>query len=547
MAPQPSPSLRSTSTIELSTFTTSQTRLHRPEAAHIVGESHTYPTIIQENDSDEELAAANVQSVTTKGRSAAIIVSIAMVTGVGSMLNGLVTVILPTVDRELMLGPELLIWPIAITPLTCGCTLLLAGSICDAVGSKIMYLGGTILQTVFVLGSGLSQNGFQMVLFRGLAGIAISFCLPSAVSIITSSFVGKQRNMAFAVLGSGQPLGFVVGLVLGGVLTQFVTWRLGFYIGSGIIAANIILILWAVPNIGSGTLTWTEKRKQIISDIDWVGAGLACASLAMTSYVFATITGSTRNIRQPSSIALLAVGMALVPAFVLWVGRQEKLGRPAIIPNSVWKNRYFTTICLAVFFAWGTFNSVETILTFYFQEVQKLSPLETSVRFLPSAVVGFSMNIIAGALVARVSANLMVNVGLFITCVAPLAMTFATPSSSFWTSGFIANVFSAVGVDALFTVANLLITSVFPAKTQALAGGVFNTVGQIGKSVGIALTQVVASSVTARSLYPDKHSPDALMDGYKGAFWFNFGVCALTLALGLFGLRKIGKVGHKRD
>ncbi|KAG8629027.1 hypothetical protein KVT40_002892 [Elsinoe batatas] len=540
------PSINSTSTHELRTFASSKSSLVRPDAAHIAGENR-HSTIFAEHSTAEDEPATADQMVTTKARSVAIIFSIAMVTGVSSMLNGLVTVVLPTLDRDLKLGPELLIWPVAIPALTCGCTLLLAGSICDALGSKLMYLWGTILQTGFVLGCGLSRNGFEIVLFRGLTGVAISFCLPSAVSIITSSFVGKQRNMAFAVLGSGQPVGFVVGLVLGGVLAQFVTWRAGFYIGSGIIAMNIALILWAVPNTGAGSLTWQEKRQQIIHEIDWVGAGLASASLAMTSYVFATITGSTRNIRQPSTIALLAIGLALVPAFTFWVGRQEKLGRPAIIPNSVWKNRYFTTICLAVFFSWGTFNSVETLLTFYFQEVQKLSPIQTSLRFLPSAVVGFTMNIIAGALVHRISANLMVNVGLFITCAAPLAMTFATPSSSFWTSGFIANVLSAVGVDALFTVANLLITSVFPAKTQALAGGVFNTVGQIGKSVGIALSAVVASSVTARTLYPDKHSPDALMDGYIGAFWFNFGICGLTLAMGLIGLRKIGKVGHKRD
>ncbi|PNS14286.1 Quinidine resistance protein 1 [Sphaceloma murrayae] len=414
-------------------------------------------------------------------------------------------------------------------------------------GSKVMYLWGTILQTGFVLGSGLARNGFEIILFRGLTGIAISFCLPSAVSIITSSFVGNQRNMAFAVLGSGQPVGFTVGLVLGGVLAQFVTWRVGFYIGAGLIALNIALITWAVPNIGAGTLTWNEKRQQILHDIDWIGAGLASASLAMTSYVFATITGSTRNIREVPTIILLTFGIALVPAFVFWVGRQERLGRPAIIPNSVWKNSYFTTVCLAVFFSWGTFNSVETLLTLYFQEVQKLTPLETSVRFLPCAVAGFTLNLVAGALVHRISANLLVNIGLFVTCAAPLAMTFATPSSSFWTSGFIANVLSAVGVDALFTVANLLITSVFPKKTQALAGGVFNTVGQIGKSVGVALSAVVASSVTAKTLYPDKHSPDALMDGYRGSFWFNFGLCVMTLALGLVGLRKIGKVGHKRD
>lgn len=443
--------------------------------------------------------------------------------------------------------------PVSITSLTCGCTLLIAGSVCDALGAKPMYLLGTVLQTAFVLGCALARNGADMVIFRGLTGVAISLCLPSAVSIITSSFVGNQRNMAFACLGAGQPVGFAVGLVLGGFLTQAVTWRLGFYIGAAIIGANVILIIWAVPSDASSKLSWAQKRQQLVNDIDWVGAALASTSLAMSSYVFASITGSARSIRSPTALVPLIIAFALVPVFVFWVGRQERLSRPAIIPNSLWRNRYFTTICIAVFLAWGTFNSIETLLTLYFQDVQLLSPLQTSYRFLPAAIMGLVSNLVAGALVHRISAHLLVSVGLFITCAAPLTVAIvATPSSSYWSSGFVANALSAIGVDALFTTANLLISSVFPARTQALAGGVFNTVSQIGKSVGVALTAIVAASVTAnlKAGEGDEESlstPPELLEGYKAAFWFCFALSGTTLLVTLWGLRGIGRVGHKRD
>jgi len=108
------------------------------------------------------------------------------------------------------------------------------------------------------------------------------------------------------------------------------------------------------------------------------------------------LTGSVESFHATHTIVLLSVGIALIPAFVIWVGRQERLGRPAIIPNSLWKNRAFTVICVNVFVTWGTFNSVETLLSFIFQYVQKISPVQTSVRFLPAPVAGTLSNIVVG-------------------------------------------------------------------------------------------------------------------------------------------------------
>lgn len=216
-----------------------------------------------------------------------------------------------------------------------------------------MYLTGCVLQAAFVLGCGLCRTGTELILFRALSGVSLSFCLPSAVSLITGSFVGRRRNIAFATMGGGQPVGFAIGLTLGGILTETIGWRVGFYIAAAINAIVFAVGLFGLPKpAGNAALTWQQKRQQIAHDIDWVGAMIASTSLATLSYVFASITGSTSNIREPASIALLSVAFALIPVFVLWVGRQERLGRPAIIPNSLWRNRTFTTICLAVFMTW---------------------------------------------------------------------------------------------------------------------------------------------------------------------------------------------------
>lgn len=149
-----------------------------------------------------------------------------------------------------------------------------------------MYLWGCGLLVGFTLGCGLAKTGIQLIIFRAFQGVAISFCLPSAVSIITNNFpTGRRRNIAFACLGAAQPVGFSVGLVLGGVLVDSIGWRYGYYLG---VISNGIIFLGAIiglPTDRKSILPVTWKR--IALDVDWVGALLASTSLAMMSYVFA--------------------------------------------------------------------------------------------------------------------------------------------------------------------------------------------------------------------------------------------------------------------
>lgn len=108
-------------------------------------------------------------------------------------------------------------------------------------------------------------------------------------------------------------------------------------------------------------------------------------------------------------------------------------------------------------------------------------------------------------------------------------MALANPNQSYWAFAFVAVSLNPIGCDALFLVANLIIISVFPRDTQGLVGVVFNTVAQIGRSLGLAVIALVADSVIARSSVEDKGSAEALMEGYRAAFWLMFAMCAASL------------------
>lgn len=481
--------------------------------------------------------------VETKGATSVIIAVICGVTLISSLVAGIVTISLPAMARDLEISEALQLWPSSIYSLTCGCTLILAGSVADVVGSRTMYLTGTFLQSIFTLACGLSRTSSQLIVFRALAGIAISFCLPSAVSLIMTYFPsGRRRNLAFGAMGGGQPVGFTVGLVVGGGLTDSVGWQVGFYLGAGLNTILFFLALFGLPKVNVQRHGVFRRLK---TEIDWIGASILSTSLALLLYVFATWTGNLSNIKSPESISCLSLGAALLPAFALWVQRQEQLGKPVLIRNSIWRNKAFTSICINVFLIWGSFNATEVFISFLFQEVQGLSATAASVRFLPEPVAGAVTNILIGLYVHRLQANWALIATFVVSAISPLLLAVMTPGSSYWEFAFPAIALVPISCDVLWTISQLIITAEFEENTQALAGGVFNTVAQIGKSVGLALSAIVASSITQKKVV-GSHD-EQLLEGYKGAWWFTFAVTMACIFVTILGLRNIGKVGVKRD
>lgn len=185
--------------------------------------------------------------------------------------------------------------------------------------------------------------------------------------------------------------------------------------------------------------------------------------------------------------------------------------------------------------------------TYSFQTVQNLSALQASIRILPSLLVGTLLQLSTGLLIHRLPAFALVLGALVLSAGAPLLMALISPHWPYWYDAFFAQLLSPISADILFTVGLLVVSDVFPVETQALAGAVFNTVAQFGTSVGLTVMAVIAAETTKNSKVKDKASPESLMVGYRASFWAAFSWMALACLVGGFGLRKIGKVGLKRD
>lgn len=482
----------------------------------------------------------------SKWQTAIIVGTIACVTLVNSLLAGVLVVSLPTMATELGLSDALLLWPASVSSLACGCMLLLSGSVADVVGGRKIYLLGAFLLTGTTIACAVCRTGLELILFRAAQGVALSLCLPSSVLLITSNIpVGTPRNIAFACLGAGQPIGFSLGLVMGGIFADSIGWRWGYYIGATVTFAIFVASIFGIPTDPiTQSQSFSTIFRRLKTEVDWIGCFLLSTSLGLFSYVLSVVAGNSSQFLAPVTLTLFSLAVLLLPAFALYTRRQERFGRKVIIPPSLWSNPVFTSLCITVFCIWGSFNAVQYFLTLYFQLIQELSAIQTSIRFLPMVVTGAATNFLTGWLVKRVRADVLIFGSACVTTLSPLLMAIIKPEWSYWACAFIGVACTPICADVLFTVSNLVITSVFPPKTHGLAGGVFNTISTIGGSMGLTITAVVASSVT---LAKQGNETEGLMDGYRATFWLCFAVDVIALMVVGFGLRKIGKVGVKID
>jgi Na+/melibiose symporter-like transporter len=218
-----------------------------------------------------------------------------------------------------------------------------------------------------------------------------------------------------------------------------------------------------------------------------------------------------------------------------------------LIPSHLWSSRAFTSSCILVLSSNGVCQTMEIFSSLFFQSIQSLSPLQTSLRFLPAMLVGAACNLSTGLLVHRLPAVAIVLASSILSAGSPLLMATIDPREGYWPKAFPAQVLQPLSVDVLFTVGLLIVSEAFPEGEQALAGGVFNTVGQLGMSIGLAVMGVISSEVTERSGFERKDGPQALMLGYRASFWAAFAWMVAACVLGGWGLRKVGRVGVKRD
>ena len=202
---------------------------------------------------------------------------------------------------------------------------------------------------------------------------------------------------------------------------------------------------------------------------------------------------------------------------------------------------------MTVFLVWGTLNASEQLASLYCENILGKSILTASLYFLPAPICGLLMSIAIGAFLPRVRPSIVVPAACFVGGFAPflLATLCNLDGPNYWRGPFQAMALNPLGADLMYTIAILVMTAAFPSQAQALAGGVFNMLSQIGKSVGIATSALIARQITAGTGKSD--IMESLLLGYKAGWWYNCSLGFLSVLVSSWGLRSVQKVEVKRD
>lgn len=435
--------------------------------------------------------------------------------------------------------------------LTFGCFLLLWGRVADLYGKRTIFVLGSAWVALTTVINPFIPNEIGFNVFRGLQGLGAAANVPTAIGILGTTFPpGKAKNYAFSTYAAGAPMGSIFGNLLGGLIASYAHWTWVFW-ALAILAVIVTIagyFLIPPPIIAQG-----NQEGKVKATVDWIGAILITAGLMVL--LFALTEGNVVGWSTPWVPVLIVVALILVVVFVLWQRRLERQGiRTPLMKVSIFHNRRFSAamVIMGLFFA--SFNGYLIFVTYYFQDFQGLSPIQTTLRFIPTGVVGVFTAAITGKLIAVVPTYALLTFGNL--CCSVSCLLFAVPippTTSYFAYGLPAMVFAVFGADTAWPCLTLFTSHSLPPEDQAMGGALVNAVGQFGRAIGLAVATAVQTAVMAsdrgRSV-ADSGAMEAwdapTLKGLQAAQYFNFALGASSLAVVLVSFRGSGIIGRVR-
>lgn len=433
--------------------------------------------------------------------------------------DSIVNIALPTIQRELGVAAVHLPWVVNAYILAFGALLLLGGRIGDLWGRRRTLQVGIAVFVIASLVGGLGQNATMLIAARAVQGLGAALTAPNALALIATTFSDrKMRDSALSLYGAMSGLGIVVGLLLGGLLTDTLGWRWVFFI-------NIPIGLLVL--IGSRTLVTADRHTKRLGV-----TGATLGTGGMVALVYAITRFGEDGFTDPIALLLLGAAAVLLVVFTLTQARS----RNPLMPLSLFRDRnrsgsYLTMLLLAI----GPMGSFY-VITLYLQQVQQFSPLQAGAAWLP-----FAAGLVLGAgtapkLLLRVAPRLVAAVGALLSAAAAFWFSAITVDTSYWLHLAPAMFVLALGFGlGVLTLTQAAVYRVDPDKA-GIASALLNSAQQIGVALGLAVLAGIAATVTASPQNAGLNTAEALVAGYGTALTVATGLLVAAGALALVTL-----------
>ncbi|APA11462.1 hypothetical protein SS1G_04862 [Sclerotinia sclerotiorum 1980 UF-70] len=400
-----------------------------------------------------------------------------------TVIQGVILIMTNTIGKDINATASQVTW---IAAAVGGSFMLFFGKVADELGRKIQLLIGLLFMSAFSLIAAWSPGPIELIVICGFLGLCTAAIAPPALGILFAAYSeGRRRNMACGALGTGNPVGFILGSVSSGLAVKYYGWRASFIVMAIFFFLMVILAFWTVPVIAR-----LGNRAEAVRRFDYAGSLFIVLAVALIS---AGLTeGPQSGWLSVHVVLLLVFGVFFILGFITW----EYFYENPLLDLSVWRNGNFTLCVICMGFGYMSFITNEFWIALYMQDVQKYTPLQIAARMLPQAVAGVFWSFLGQWLVQKVHGTIVMGIGSAMYLAGAILLLFIKEDTSYWMFLFPALVITVIGADFQFIVANLYANKQMP--TQASLGvGIIQTAYRLSISIGLAITSAVFSTATS--------------------------------------------------
>jgi EmrB/QacA subfamily drug resistance transporter len=428
----------------------------------------------------------------------------------------IVNIALPSAQRDLGFSDDLRQWIITAYALAFGSLLLLGGRIGDLFGRKWSFIGGLLGFSIASAIGGAADSFGVLVAARATQGVFAALLAPSALALLATTFTdGEERGKAFGIFGAIVGSGAAVGLLLGGILTEVLSWRWCLFVNLAIAIPTATMALRYVVNQAQ------PNRPPL--DLP----GTAAGSLGLFALVYGFSNSETHSWTHPVTIGMLAAAVVLLSAFVVV---ESRVAHP-LLPLRVVTDRTRAGSYLTIGISGIALFAVFLFMTYFLQRSKGFTPIQTGLGFLPmTGVIIVTAALVNTKFLAKVGPRPLLVLGMSLGALAMVWFAQLTPGSSYAGHVLPGLLVLGLGMGNIFAPAIASPTYGVGPRDSGVASAMVNTMQQVGGSIGTALLSSIFASAAASFARGRPPTPqlagEAAVHGYTVAFWIAAGIFA---------------------
>ena len=420
-------------------------------------------------------------------------------------------VILPTLIQDLDIPRASSVWPATAFSLVIASTLLVFGRLGDMWGGYPVYLAGIAWLILWSVIAGFSVNPIMLDVCRALQGLGAAAYLPTGVMLIGTVYrPGPRKNLVFAMYGTCAVVGFFVGIFFAGLVGQYIHWGYYFWIGAILAAITFLTSFWTIPN---------DRQQRLDNKIkmDYLGSLTIVSGLVLLVFSITESAHAPDGWKTPYIPTLFCISIILLLVAVYiegWIADMP------LLPADMFEVPGMGPLIVALMLLYGTLGILLLYGTQYFQDIMGVEPLQVVAWYTPMVIGGLILSTIEGFILDKVSGRLLLIISGLGAIAAQLLLALVPVGGNYWPWIFPAMICGTIGIDLSYNLMTVFMTTQMPSSRQGLAGGLINSVLQLGVALQLGFGDILQT-------YTEKDA--GLRKSLKNTFWF--GVAAASVSL----------------